>query len=1102
MKVPFFLSAIAFTVGLSIAQEIPAEKTSVNDSVSVVSTESDSAHVKGTVADSVIASPIANSTPSPKDSTVETNSTIQPLSVTRLSGTLQGFLKANASPYLVEQDISIEKDNALIIEPGVVLQFAPGTGLYVKGQLIIAGARLNRVHIVSADTSGNKKWKGIFISSDAENEIRYTFLSDAENGIVVENGNLSLESVSIDKTSQRGIFAKNSKVSLSSCIFKENAGVALHVSNYTVAELQYNIFRKNNIALLNSALAKTEVNASTFEENTHAILDEGNSKLFFSNTEVYNNTYGATSNDILDKSVKESIQDNGTNFGLNLSSILALLPPEPEIPGVQRRAVKPGENIGDLATSTSKGTTENSAAKPLSIIGNVMLGANFHKVLTRRNPHKFSDIVGNDTIKAKQHYRNIFQVPGIAGEASAYLLMQMPHGGTLEFDANLTADSWNHFSPNPVTLTYYDEYNHAVLGDFQKISGDIYMSGLPVFGANYTLSLGKNNGDLPMFEIDAFAGEAQKSLVPGVRHPDMYNTYIEDGSAQAQRMVAGGSFKWSPVRRFDTKLGLLYSDDNIKDPFIRKGSSSALTSEPLQESFTLFADGNWLFYPGDIELNGQIAMGRSDTAEVFAERAFNSVFQEAGINAASYSSLRKFMVNESEINRLTQAEFEEIFGDNTTMTRSEMRDSLKTLIKKANSNRKKALDSYNDEKVLGMKWSGQNLAIGASLFWSLKKTTISSHLKYVGENYFSAGSSDLLADTRELGANLEQIISKYWVISLGYQINIENAAKDGKSNIFGLGEGTTVGFGSASDKWEKTHELDNDRTKYIHNINFTNNSKVNDKIDVNVSYDLEYRTQYRPTRIHGIYALNEEIYKDSWFAKRKGKESTIIYYDGDSTEVDKERWKSYTETSSEPYLASAFQERIFKHTWRGDVSIKAFKSVFKLGGAWALRTDNSVFHNDSLMKKFDLSKETWSKMGYYFGGADYFEQRYPLSATTTLSSLQNKIAVTPRFKSYERADMSESEISIEDELEMPLLNRFLILGANGAFRYLNTSWTQDGKDVSESETDVLGNVKVRVNHTKKLNSEWFIGTAMYYRPENLSNDYKDAFGGVRVNYVF
>lgn len=1115
MKKAFYLTALALTASLSVAQdevkpaetpaaEPPAAEVPVAETPAEVPTVETPVAAENVVAEPVVEQPADSAAEQVAEPVAESTAEQPAIEGTKLAGSVQGFLKADASPYLVESSISVEKNSVLIIEPGVTLQFTAEAGLFVEGQLVIAGNKLHNVILRPASADSNSKWKGLFISSDAENEIRNADISGAENGIVVENSNLTLQATSVSKISNYGLYAKNSRVSVNDCSFNENSGVALQVGSYSVADIQRTSFVKNNVALQNALLAQTSVESSKFEENTLGILDMGNSKLSLSNTQVAKNKNGISSKEILDKSVLESIHSNGTNFNSNYQSVISLLPPSPEIPGVQSRAVNANDQIADVAKTTeNEVVSKDSTAKPISIIGNVMLGGNYHKVLTRRNHSKESVVVYKDTIKTGEHYKNKFQVPCFGGEASAYVMMKLPNGGTLEFDADLTADSWNHFAPSPISLTYTDETHRGVLGDFQKANGDIYMSMLPVFGANYTLSLLKNNGDQPLFEIDAFVGEAQRSLVVGERHPDMYNDYIDYGEAQAQRQVIGGSFKWSPVRRFDAKFGLLYADDAIVDPILRKGTAKPnVTSDPLQESFTIYADGNWLFYPGDIELNGQIAMGRADTAEVFVERAINKVFQDAGVNASSISSLRQMMVNESDIYRLTSAELEEIFGDNTTMTKAMMRDSLKTLIREANKARKSAINDSDDEKVLGMRWSGQNLAVGASLFWNINKTTIDGHLKYVGENYFSAGSPDLLADTREFGGNIEQIINKFWTLRFGYQINVENAASENNANIFGLGEGTSIGFGSASDSWKKEHELDNDRTKYIQNISLANKIKVNEKVNVNVGYNLEYKTQYRPIRIHGSFALSDQIYKDKWFKKRKGKDFITIYYDGDSTEVDKERWDEYMDMATEAYMGSEFQEKILKHTWNGDVSVRAYKSLFKVGGNWVLRTDHSEFHNDSLMKKFDFANSTWGKLGYYFNGADFFEQAYPLSVTTTLPILQNKVSVTPRFKSYNRDEMSEAEITVEDEIEVPLMNRFMILGANGTFRYLTTNWKQNGKKEGEDEIDVIGNANLHINHTKRLNSEWYLGVLMNYRPDNLFNEYKDIFGGVRVNYAF
>ena len=45
-------------------------------------------------------------------------------------------------------------------------------------------------------------------------------------------------------------------------------------------------------------------------------------------------------------------------------------------------------------------------------------------------------------------------------------------------------------------------------------------------------------------------------------------------------------------------------------------------------------------------------------------------------------------------------------------------------------------------------------------------------------------------------------------------------------------------------------------------------------------------------------------------------------------------------------------------------------------------------------------------------------------------------------------------------------------------------------------------MNVRVNHNKKFYTEWFVGSAVYFRPDNKSNEYSDIYMGVNAHYVF
>jgi hypothetical protein len=67
---------------------------------------------------------------------------------------------------------------------------------------------------------------------------------------------------------------------------------------------------------------------------------------------------------------------------------------------------------------------------------------------------------------------------------------------------------------------------------------------------------------------------------------------------------------------------------------------------------------------------------------------------------------------------------------------------------------------------------------------------------------------------------------------------------------------------------------------------------------------------------------------------------------------------------------------------------------------------------------------------------------------------------------------------------------------------MTTNWEENDKDIEETEMDILSNVNLRVNHNKKFYTEWFVGTAVYFRPDNKSNEYSDIYMGVNAHYVF
>lgn len=614
----------------------------------------------------------------------------------------------------------------------------------------------------------------------------------------------------------------------------------------------------------------------------------------------------------------------------------------------------------------------------------------------------------------------------------------------------------------------------------------------------------QNEANDSKIQFNVFFGEAIPPLLLGDKHPYLYNNYIEDGEAQAQRLVHGGSFKYTPLQKFDITLGAIYANDEIEDPLFRNGSSAnVLTNNPLQESFTLFADANYKFKQQHLDLNIQFAIGNADTADVIRERAINQVFSEAGIVNANLSTMRNIMGDENKIKILSKEQLEEIFGDNTNLTKRKMQDSLQALIKMAKKVQKETESHRDDKKNLGVNLGEENIAFAINSNWNYKETSLDAYIKYIGENYYSAGSPDQISDVREIGLNLNQGLLNFWDLDLNYALLIENAAIGNKTNLFGFGEGTRHGlFPNTSSTWYNDHERDIDRTRYTQNASIENTMQLNNNTKIHFGYSIEQKKQYRPYTLRAIFTEESKVYTDKYFKVRKGKQTTK-YDTGDKTiEIDKERWSAYKTLASEEFIASKFQERLYKHSWDLGFILHQNTTTLKADGIFTWRLDASKFLNDSLISEFDFSNKTWGALGYYYGGTDYFEQKYPTVATTKAKWFQNRFSISPRFKTYSRDDLEESEINITDELDIPLKNDFFIFSLSGDFIYTITTWNEQGIDYKEKELDLLGETHLRINHSKQFYSEYFFVAGFHYRPENLSNEYKDISGGINLNYTF
>lgn len=1008
-----------------------------------------------------------------------------------LGGNVHGFLKANGSPYRVHETLVVPEGRALLIEEGVELLFAEGTGLDVRGgSLAVMGTFGNPVVLAPVEEGG--RWNGVSVTGPKRSEVQGVVVRNAEFGFAVESGALELRDAEIDNAHRAALYVRNASVDVQWSTIQDSKNIGIWATQSATVLVDGANLDNNRIALVAGDESAVNLQRSNLEWNETAILDLGNNRLKLRNTVLEGNEIGFASQDFPPEDVKKALKNNVKEVLHDIGYLEESIGEEPRNPFAD--GMKIGAKLGSEPTDSV-----------WNVSGSVGLEVGYHKVLTKRHHSSEPYESGSDTVYDGEHYINYFQVPGLFANWNADIVMQSPAGQVFEVNADVSNDGWDHFKVHQFQASYSDEYQRLELGDVYAHAGELYMAGINAFGGSYNLKVLQNSVKEPLFEGTAFAGETRSPKKIGERNYDVYKDYVDDGEVEPQRMAVGAKVRWNMHRRFNGTLGYIGSKDYAKDPFLRDGvSENSNMSTPMISSSTFFADGNWLFFPGDVKLNGQVAVGGVDTVNVEVMEAINRVFADAGLDVSNFALLNSLMKNPRQVGGLTAKQLESIYGDNSLKTPAEMRAELRDLLERAS---KIAKEPKSDQSKPSKKnfWGHEHWAVAGSYQWSDETTYIEGFLRYVGREYYSAGSPDLLQNTRMIGGNLKQKIYDVWNLGFGYTVNVENAADEGDGyNIFGMAEGSQWGmFSGAESDWLREHEQDENRAQYIHDGYLSNDFWLTDKVNLMLKYSLNYRTRSTPLRLHANYSASSGIYNDPWFKAQGGRPTLQVYTENDTILIDSARWARYYGLADEDYLATQFVERLLKHTLELGLTFKLpQKSVLKVGAVLEVRLDISKFEQDDLLDPFDFRDETYGILGYYFHGGDYFEHRYPVSLTISRDGFRNMLAVMPRYKIYNRNEMREFEWTLTDNMDMVLSKNFLELSLGAGVRQNFLGYEINGDDYDEMELDVDGSAKLRVYHTQSLYSDWTVGAIFNYRPDNLADEYKDFYAMAALNYEF
>lgn len=209
--------------------------------------------------------------------------------------------------YPLEKDLIVKKGAILQADPGVMLLFAPGIGIYSEGTLLFHGSGDKPIYLKATDA--DKKWRGMALSGPyaAFSTFSYCGIEEGEGtpvihkeghlyvnrekgvkrggGLLVMNMANAEQAVRLEGVTFRngqadqggGLSVYNSTVALTDTHFVENkatrSGGGLHVENGIVRMKSSVGFEKNHADITGGAIAATfgssfEGGAPSFEGNT------------------------------------------------------------------------------------------------------------------------------------------------------------------------------------------------------------------------------------------------------------------------------------------------------------------------------------------------------------------------------------------------------------------------------------------------------------------------------------------------------------------------------------------------------------------------------------------------------------------------------------------------------------------------------------------------------------------------------------------------------------------------------------------------------------------------------------------------------------------
>ncbi|HXX87904.1 MAG TPA: Ig-like domain-containing protein [Candidatus Acidoferrum sp.] len=178
------------------------------------------------------------------------------------------------SPFVVSNDIIINANTTLTIEPGVEVRFGDNSSIIVYGTLVAQGTETANIQFTSNGinpTPGD--WASIQLNDrQASASLNNCAIEYALNGITLDAGSLTIENSLISFNSENGIAIANATANVNNNNFENNTESGIYINGNNQAQIQNNNFTLNadGVTLGGSSNLDEDIQQNSFVNNTHS----------------------------------------------------------------------------------------------------------------------------------------------------------------------------------------------------------------------------------------------------------------------------------------------------------------------------------------------------------------------------------------------------------------------------------------------------------------------------------------------------------------------------------------------------------------------------------------------------------------------------------------------------------------------------------------------------------------------------------------------------------------------------------------------------------------------------------------------------------------